>query len=519
MSKTPGSQQKFGSASRRNAGTAAGQVPVLDSAGRMPPVDGSQMTNIGSIGAIAPHKFRSTNALLFPAFSMGVPWNVVRSSAAGDMIIFGVNTSSPAAGNGFFNRVAQLAASVSALHMVHPFDFAIDKTKDYRAGLWGFGGPVNLILTLLQNGGGDISSLTNALTLPATADLSSGELAVDIVSGSWPGGTIGGRFKVENTVIGTNKYLFYGYLIKTEQLPFEPAIMPPGSKTTSGGGGTHEGAYDVTENAFYTISHTYNRLTKMSVPGLVRINSVPTDLYPHDLIVFGQYVWVVCFNGQKLQQFDKTTLALVNTFAIPGPKSGIGVCHDGTNIIVGCGVAAEGGAQIQKLTIGPNTWNLISADVEGTLSNVPVVVRPSELGVVWSVHSTNSQVKKISIPGGTTLGTVNCTAERIYGLGTDGTFIFANCDKAVIVIDPATATIVRRYDFQHIFGGASNIRPDVGGRMWFTTSTGVGCLDHARGRLWEFPNVMSGGPKWSIYVPGIGQVFGSYSVPVFDCFQ
>src|SRR5689334_3919567 len=114
-----------------------------------------------------PSKFLSTNVLMYPTFN-AQEWQIAKTSV--DMAIFSSNQISPSAGNGFANRAAQLSCSNAALHIIHPTDFYVDKTKDYRVGVWGFGnGNVEVLVTGLDVNYADLSPLSVTLSLPATA--------------------------------------------------------------------------------------------------------------------------------------------------------------------------------------------------------------------------------------------------------------------------------------------------------------------------------------------------------------
>lgn len=489
------------------------------------------LANIGTTTAVPtatdirpmgpPRKAWSTNLLDIPVFN-GRPWNISKGSASGDMIIFGSNTASPGAGNGFSNRVAQIAAGAGTLRTTHPTDSYINQALPYRAGVWGWGGSsITLKITPLDNTTSDMTALTCAVTLQASpATLSNGErgCVINATGGSapaWPAATApgpvtGARFEIENSSVGTNAFILGAYLIPDIQLATNTFTIA----ASGGGTGTHEAVYDGTN--VFIVSHSFDRITKHDAATMNRLAVATTCAYPHDVTIVGLFVWVACFNGQAIQKYDRATLTLQNNY--PYTKSVIGITTDGTDLFLGAGIPAETPC-IVKFTIATTTFSLINCVPNGGLANVPVVIIPGTPGEIWSVNIAStppSDILRINLGSGATIATINCACGDVYGLGTDGKYIFANGMRGVYVIDPASNTIVDTFTFRFLVKGASNVRMDAWGRMWGTTNAGYWMLDYVNKQLYEVPANHSGGPKFMTSLGTKGMLMGYYTMPSLD---
>lgn len=473
---------------------------------------GRDVARLADVPGAAPARFYSTNVLAFHAFN-DMPWHVVKSSR--DQVNFTVNANSPLAGNWFGNRVAQLTHVSGPCSIVHPVDGQIDTAKPYRAGVWGYGDAVDLELTTLNSNYGDDVTVGGTLTLNNPANFRNGEQAITIngrgsgAAPEWPNSHArihSARFAIKNNTPSSDQFILAAYLIRSDQMPTDNFDL---AAKSGNGGGTHEGVWE--GNFLYTISHTYNQVAKFDAD-LNRVAVCSVGDYPHDMRKVRGDLWVVCYNGRVLNRIDAATMRLLDTIPIAGPKDGIGVADDGADLYLGVGGFQP--AEIRKYEIASGTQTTISTDVHGGTANIPVCYFA---GSIWSVDTTASQVKRID-PAGPTIASIDCDLGYIYGLGDDGSLIFANGMSGVAVIDPASNALVRTYRFQHIWGGASNMCRDARGRMWGCTRAGAFVIDHARGRMWEMIKNLSGAPKF-VTARADDVVLGYYSMPQLELWR
>jgi hypothetical protein len=453
-------------------------------------------------------KVRSTNRLTYPYFDQN-RWQ----SEAGPSDVVSERFADLAVGweqAGFAYRVLRMNAVSSAVQAGHPADIPIDPSKSYRVGVWGVddaGGGINVLVTALDVNGGSTATFSVPLTLTTKAT----EVAATInahggAAPGWPANTVAARIRLQNADTGTDKYVFAAYAIPAQELPnttFTKAYP---------GGGTHEAAWDGA--SLFVISHTYNQLAKFDA-NLERTAITTTDGYPHDVIVLGDEVWVVNIHGKSLQRFSRSSLSLLDSYPIHGNRSGFGVVSDGIDLFLGVGLVPGGETPaIVKFDVSTQVQTQLTTDVYGGSANVPVQYLA---GSLWSIHQTNSQVKRIDPTGGATVATVNCDIGDIYGLGHDGTLIYAAGTRSVAVIDPAANAVVGTYKFTRMWGMGSNLRLDAHGRMWGAGNNGVFVIDHANRRFLELPHVL-GGPKWVHPIPS-GMAVGYYMMPSIDVFR
>lgn len=480
----------------------------------------------------APSRVGSTNLLSVPYFN-DQPWNITKSNA--DMVSFCYNASQPVSSS-FGNRAAQMAVSAGAHNMAHPSDFRIDKTKAYQLGFWGHGGgTVNLLVASLNAISQELATTTistvavptNPVGLITGGGNNTGNSMVTMnpTAGSapkWDAAAVGAAFRIENP--SGNKFICAAYVVAHDQWPANIAVGSIPSQA-NGGVGTHEAVYDPATGLIYVISHSYDCVVKMDAATLIKPASnfvAATGSYAHDITLLGGHIYVACFNGETVNKIDKSTMAVVASYPSAG-RAMISCCHNGTDILIGSGTPAQT-PFIIKLTVATGSYNIVSGDCGGGLANLPVrVLQQISTNEVWTVKTANSEVKRINIGGGGTIATYACNMGAIYGLGEDNTpLIYANCDEGIAVIDPTAATpggvgtVLKKYPFRMLYGGASNPRVDDFGRMWGTTNSGIWMLDHANGRLWEMPRGFLGGPKFVCRVPGIGMVLGYYVMPSLD---
>lgn len=458
-------------------------------------------------------KVYSTNRIVYPYFDQG-KWPAERS--ASDLVQERYSQIGAGSVQSYFAyRVLQMASVVGAVSSTYPIDFPVDPLQPYRVGAWGYDGTgvgINVLVTALDAGGSAISTLTVPLALPSTLSFTNSEVGATInaqggVSPAWPSGTIAARFQLQNPNTGTNKFIFAVYAIPSVQLPNTTFTKGTGGN----GGGTHEAVWDGSN--LYTISHSYDQLAKFDA-NLNRITAVNVGGYPHDLCSLGSDIWVISWNGKSLQQINKSTMTVTNTYTVNGNRAGIGIATDGTDLFLGVGYSAVETAAIVKFTVATATQTQISTDVDGGAANIPVQYLA---GSIWSTNIFNSEVKRIDPSTGATSATISVAMGLIYGLGNDGTLIYAQAQRGVAVIDPATDTVVARYTFSKIYGTGSNAKPDSAGRMWGCAINGVWCIDHANGRLTEIPHVL-GAPKWVEMIPA-GMALGYYAMPSIDVFN
>jgi hypothetical protein len=467
----------------------------------------------GSSGGGQPVKYRSTNVILYPVFNQN-QWGAAQT--AGDVIGQISTVANPSVNAGFAGTAIQLSTNAAApIHVIHPTDMAIDLTQAYRVGVWGAGsgaGSLEVLVIPLDVNAQEISTLTVSLTLENSPTLANGEKAATINANGgggteWPAGTVGARVKISNPTVSTNKIIYGIYLIPTVELPNTTFVK------VNNGGGTHEAVWDGSN--FYTISHVYNQVAKYD-SSLTRSAVVTSGDYPHDIISLGSDIWVINQLGESLQQINKAAMTVTNTHTINGTRNGFGLATDGTDIYMGVGSVGAGETPaIVKFTVSGASQASLSTAVNGGSANIPVQYLD---GSVWSVHTTNGNVIRIHPSTGSTEATIAAGIGGIYGLGNDGTLIYANGDRGVAVIDPATDTVVATYLFRLVYCGSSNARPDADGRMWGTTLTGAWMLDHDNSRLWEIPQGVLGGPKWFHQLPS-GMAMGYYTMPSIDLWR
>jgi hypothetical protein len=471
---------------------------------------------IKNLGISAPRsnarKTLTNNLLEFPYFNRN-QWT--GELGPSDLITERTTTSFLGAPARWFDyRALQLFGAAAAVQSTHPTTIPIDLTQSYRVGVWGGdsgGGNINAVVTPLDENGDALSALTIPLTLPAAPSATVGEVAstINAIGGAapaWPSGTVGARIALQNPVAGTNKWIFAVYFIPIAKLPnttFAKANF---------GGGTHEAAWDGSN--LYVLSHTYNQLAKFDT-NLSRQAIVTTASYPHDILVLGSDLWVISHVGLSLQQINRSALTVTNTFALNGSRHGFGIATDGTDLYLGIGdVGAGETPAIVKFTVSGSVQSVLSTDVSGGAANIPLQFFA---GSIWSIHRTNGQVKRINPSGGATIATISGGIGFIYGLGNDGTFIYAVGTQGVAVINPASNTVVATYLFRYIFNGQSNAKVDANGAMWGCGINGIFRLDHARGILTEYTG-QSGSPKWAQNT-SVGVVTGSYAFPNLDMYQ
>lgn len=486
----------------------------------------------GNVFTAPPKRMSSTNLLAVPYYN-AEPWTWTKSNA--DMVNPAYNTSEPICSS-FGNRFLQMASAGGALNVAHPTDFRVDKTLAYQYGIWAFNaGAFNFLIASLNAISGQLSTTTIAATVLASpiglitsGGNNSGNAMVTMKPAGagapqWDNATVGATFRVEKPSGG----LFIGgsYVVAHESWPATIAVGSIPAQV-NGGVGTHECAHDPTTNFAYVLSHSYNTIVKYDAAtwkkwtGGTAVQT--TGDYPHDNTILGAHVYVACFNGETVNKIDKATMAVVASYPSAG-RAMISCCNDGTNIIIGSGTPAQT-PFIIKLTVATGTYNIISGDCGGGLSNLPVRVLPAvNVDHVWTVKTLDQAVKRISIGGGNTVATYTCNMGAIYGLGEDkNNLVYANCDDGIAVIDPAAAIvafvgpILKKYPFRQLYGGSSNMRCDDDGCMWGCTNSGVFKLDHKNGRLHEMPAGFLAGPKWVCNIPGRGMAQGNYVDPAIN---
>jgi hypothetical protein len=497
----------------------SGNCVKLDANGNF--IDAGAACGTGSI--TIPVKRLSTNTILTPYFNK-MQWNTGDStaSATGDYVSerYGVQKAGDPQ-RWFDYRTIQIfvGAGLNPATATYAQTVPIDLSQPYRAGAIacdGAGGNMDIVVVPLDGNNDDMTALTNTLTYGTCAALSGsvGELGATINANgggapAWPTGAVGARIKLVNNLSNTNRFVFNAYLIQTQKFPANTFTK------ANVGGGVHEGLWDGTN--LFTISHTYSQLAKFDT-SLNRVSQVTTSSYPHDIVALGTDLWVISNVGKQLQQINKAAMTITNTFGLNGTRTGFGIATDGTDLYLGIGDsgAAETPA-IVKFTVAGSTQTVLSTDVNGGSANIPVQFLA---GSIWSIVQANSQVKRYNTAG-TTLATISCSLGGIYGLGNNGTLIFAQAEQGVCVVDPATNTVVGTYKYTSVYGMGCNMKQAPDGTMWGCTRNGVFRLDHANAKLYELPGEL-GHPKMVVSMPtgqAAGMVYGFYGAPWLNVYQ
>ena len=391
----------------------------------------------------------------------------------------------------------------------------VNPSKPYRIGGWmGDDNGANIAFKLTEYNAsaqpvGGLPSITITKTPVAASALTASVGAVqDLVSASggtapaWNANTRGMYFILDRTSSVTGAlYIFALWFIREEQFPSDTA-----TNANSGFGGTHEAATDGTY--LYTVSHSANRVCKFD-SGLIRQGSATVSSYPHDILVLNGKLWVITNTGTSLHRINASTMAVEATYPLLGSRNGYGVGTDGTFLFLG----AEAGANAALIKFdmsvavdGTTTGqSVLSTDVSASGNNLPVVCLS---GSVWSAKYGNGELKRIDAISGATLATVSIGQGGLYGLGTDGTYLYTNSTTGVSKVDPVTNTVVASWTFREGFIGATNLKFD-NGRMWGMAQGGsiIFYLDIALGRLIErlAPALA---PKWC--QPFAGDVVAGY---------
>jgi hypothetical protein len=278
------------------------------------------------------------------------------------------------------------------------------------------------------------------------------------------------------------------------------------------GGGSHEAFWDGTN--LFVVSHTYGQMAKYNA-SLVRQAIVTTSSYPHQIVGLGGDVWVITQIGQTLQQINKAAMTVTNTFGLNGARDGFGLDTDGTDLYLGIGNSGIGQTPaIVKFTVSGSTQAVLSTDVDGGAANIPVVFQN---GSVWSINGPSSQVKRINPAGGATIATISAALGQIYGLGGDGTLIYAQAELGVAVVNPASNTIVSTYLYSKQYGMGGNPHTDSLGRVWGCSRNGLWILNQATGIFSEISTVF-GGCKWTVPMANGAVAVGFYGVPWIDVY-
>lgn len=459
----------------------------------------------------------STNVISVPYFNEG-KW--FKEGNTADILNERYSLQTNGTTERFFDyRLLQMFLNAAgSMQSSYPNIVPVDLTQAYRLAIYAIAGAaaqtMQVLAEAIDTNGDVISTLTfTTPALPTAFADNTSELGTTINANgggapAWPNGTVGARVRL-NVVTATVNYWVAGVWLVQQQRMTNTLTT---KVNATSGGGTHEAFWDGTN--LFTLSHTFGQVAKFDA-NLIRQAVVTTSNYPHDVVGLGGDIWIVTQLGQTLQQINKAAMTVTNTFAINGTRDGFGIATDGTDLYLGIGNSGAGQTPaIVKFTVSGSSQAVLSTDVNGGAANVPVVFQN---GSVWSIVQANSQVKRINPSGGATIATITAAIGGIYGLGGDGTFIYAGGEKGIAVVDPASNTVISTYFFSKQYGMGSNSKVDSLGRMWGCSRNGLWMLNQATGMFTELPGVL-GGAKWARPMSGGAVVVGYFGVPWLDVF-
>jgi len=392
----------------------------------------------------------------------------------------------------------------------------INLDEGYMVKYWAnaAGGSANLQTQIFQfDYDGNVSGSISDTKLISTGVSSTSEYAMYInpfgMGGvAWSADITSVRLKFESqAAAGGNHNIYHAFFSKEPQSPI-PASF--GAKT-SNGGGLHEAVYDGTEVIY--VAHGYDKIGKFNPATFERGITASVGSYPHDICIVGTDVWIITGGGtgstKNIEQYAIATLAAGASAAITGGRAGFAITPDDVdpNVLwIGAGITAETPAII-KYEIATNAQTVISTDVDGGSANLPVEILGGDL---WSVDT--GSVKRIT-KAGVTVATIP-VGFKIYGLGTDGTYVYANYDSGVVRIDPATNTIVNTWLFEIGMYGGTKLK-HINGKVWGCTQAPSShfYIDLATDELVS-GYVFSGSPKFVVDCGvGNGVLTGAFYTP------
>lgn len=464
----------------------------------------------------------STNLIRFPDFADVRAWGTIRT-ASGSADFRALFLASPLLG-AYGHQAAVLTKGLTSdtAGITHNRLFPIDQTKRHRFGCLASSGDGAVVLTLnvvpmtrgLEINGGvlsqNVTPVSHTLRTLNNADVGAWFEATGGSAPAIPTGSSGAMVYMEHGSASVQAmFIFEVYFIQEDKLPTTTFTA------TSPGYGTHEATANGTD--LYVISHAFATVNRYNT-AMVRQAIGTTGVYPHDVMVFSGALWVVNYTGASLQKFNLTTLALIATYPLLGARKGLGIGNDGTFIYIGCG---EGGddailkfdpaTSVDGTTTGQS---VLSTDVISSGTNLAVILLA---GSIWSTSHTVGTVKRINPSTGALVATISPALGWIYGLGTDGTYMYANCTFGIAKIDPATNTVVDSKRYKLSTGGSSNLKYDGRGRMWGGAGYEVFYYDIPTSQLVEDISP-SAGIKWVQPVVGGGVYAGYFHLPTLNCY-
>lgn len=298
----------------------------------------------------------------------------------------------------------------------------------------------------------------------------------------------------------------YMFLLYAFEWPGSVAFAPFNS-----GHGTHEAASDGIN--FFVISHSFNQMIVYDQE-LWRQSIIDIGDYPHDIVVLGNYIWIVNYDAATLQRINRFNYADISTYVAGEGHKGFGLATDGVSQLwVAYGDAILGQTpNIRSVNPATGAQTFLTNDCNGLNANIPIRY---EGGYLWSIknvdHHSDGQVKKYNTATGGTVQTISIPGLGfIYGLGSGDGKIFANANRGVAQINAASGAIEKIYYLRKTRQGEANVEV-VGGLAYAPTGNGLLAIDYNTLRSEETPIVA--GAKWARALPNGNVVIGPYGQP------